>query len=347
MKQILKLYFFVVIINYFLHPVNFLYPVNADNLVKESNAEKSTVEIGGIRESVSKSHKSNENLSEKINKIETNLPEPRLMDIKIIEKDTDSIFIKSDDVKLETTPQDIKIPVNLGDYTDAPFYLDTETVNYYEPKNNNTPISISEYKKFFLFIRELLSNKLYSQIVEEINEIQKNQLHSGEREKLNFIKIFAYLELKKNNEAIVIIDGIKKTDTANKYRAYLLFFQAKYFENLNQPDNALNEYLKVFNLEPEKQVVDDALFRSAELLIEKNDIKKAIEYLDIIIEKYAQSDYSDDAVFLKAKLFDTIKEIRNYSTAEFNYRKLYKTYPKSKHAKESQKRGEEIRINFL
>ncbi|HPG29188.1 MAG TPA: tetratricopeptide repeat protein [bacterium] len=318
--------------------------ITADDSVNPADE----LEIRGIRNPEPVVIPAPGNLSEIINKFDVKQqPSPRNLHIKIIEKDTSSLPIIFPGA--ETGQVSSKEPefMNLGDVYDFPFYLDTSVNMYYEPNSQNQKISINDYKRFFEYICNLVSNKLYSQTINEIAEIQSRQLFSGEREKLNFIKIFCLLELNNNNEAALLLNDLKANDSSNKYREYILFFQAKYFENMNQPDDALKEYLKIYNLEPDKKNADDALYKSAELLIKKNEYKKALEYLEIIVNKYSQTDFADDALFLKAKLYDNVKEIKDYSQAELNYRKLYKTYPKSKFAEDSQKRGAEIRNNFL
>ena len=204
----------------------FSIPASADN----SSGNAGELEIGGIRNPEPVVIPSAGNLSEIINKFDVQQPSPRNLQIKIIEKDTGSLSAIIPDT--ETEPVSSKQPefLNLGDFQDSPFYLDKSVNMYYEPNSQKQKISITGYKRFFEYICNLISNKLYLQTINEINDIQKNQLFSGEREKLNFIKVFCLLELNNNNDAALILNELKSNDSSNKYREYILFFQAKYFQ---------------------------------------------------------------------------------------------------------------------
>jgi len=319
-----------------------LFFVGANILVAADNIELN------IRDLKPPTPKSKESLSSKLEKIE---PPPKItpknIEIEIIQPDTNT------SKKIDTSATDIiekpKIQPHLGEITDIPFFLDTNIIMKYEPRAdaNGKQISSDEYSKYFAYITELFLKKFFEHTVNEINELLKYRLFDGERMKLNFIKTAALLEDKKLELANQTLNLIKNADVNSIYRPYYLFYLARYYELNNNPDNAINEYLKIYKLNPENQIADDALYGLAVLLANKKNYKESVNYLDIIIEYYPQSDFADDALFLKAKLYDTITEIKDYGKAEFHYRNLYKVYPKSKFANDALKRGDEIRRNFL
>ena len=289
-------------------------------------------------------------LRDKLNDINVPIEQPRNIELKTMSDTGEPDTSISEEILAEQRRKNSaenKTFKHLGEFSDPVFYLDTDIVLNYEKKIDLPKINIVEYRKYFILIKELFNKKLYERTIVEIDNLQKSKLFADERIKLNFIKAECLLNLMKNDEVPALINAIEQYDLSKRFEADRFFLNAKYNEQINQQEVAISEYLKVYHIHPRSSVADDALFKTAQLLLNKKEYQNVFNYCDIIINNYPYSDYADNSIYLKAQLYDTNTDVKDFMKSEACYRKLYNNYPKSEFAGESQKRADYIRRNFL
>jgi TolA-binding protein len=280
-----------------------------------------------------------------------NIPEskPKKFEIEIIKKKEISQDSNLSDTVQSKRQVKSMFSKHLGDYKDKKFYFSDKIKKYYERNSKGIlkPFRISEYKKYFSFIKELYNKQMYEQVISEINKLLKHRLFADERIKLNFIKLITNLQLENYDMVNQNLKTIKELDIYDKYRYELIYFTGQKYYKTDKFENAKTEFLKLYKLSPENSYTDNGLYDLAQIFIKNNKFDEAVEYLDIIINNYNNSDYADDAIFLKAKVYGELIDIKDFYKSEYNYRLLYKRYPKSEFSKVSQEKAADLRKNYL
>jgi len=121
---------------------------------------------------------------------------------------------------------------------------------------------------------------------------------------------------------------------SNYARADLLSFQNKDDEALQLFDSVIYEF-------PAHLIVDDILYKKADIYIKKQNFVMADSLLNTIVQKFPQSVLADDALFKCAMLAET--KFSNNSKAMELYQKLLLDYPGSLFTVEARKRYRTLR----
>jgi len=90
---------------------------------------------------------------------------------------------------------------------------------------------------------------------------------------------------------------------------------------------------------------DDILYKKAEIAIKKNNYPQADSLLSLLIQNYPYDLLADDALYLKASLYDFY--IKDIFTAMDLYQQLIKNYPSSIFVVDARKRFRTLRGDVL
>ena len=145
-----------------------------------------------------------------------------------------------------------------------------------------------------------------------------------------------------SNDAIklnlLILDntGLDSTTVAlEKFaQAQLLTYQRRYQASLTKLDSLAFEF-------PNHPLADEILWEKAQIYLKQNDINKALDYIDRVLEQFATDIYGDDALYTKARLYDY--NLKDPEQAMKHYLEFLTTYPGSLFSVEVRKRIRELR----
>jgi tetratricopeptide (TPR) repeat protein len=118
----------------------------------------------------------------------------------------------------------------------------------------------------------------------------------------------------------------------------LLIFQNKKEKALRELDLMLQDY-------PDHTLVDEILWKSANLEMETGNFEKAIEKLKRIVDNFGSDILGDDAYFLMGKIYE--EQLRDRNKAMEIYQDFLIRYPGSNYAAESRKRFRILRGDYL
>lgn len=164
------------------------------------------------------------------------------------------------------------------------------------------------------------------------------------QENLNVLKQATSREI--SNDAIelslVIKDnsGLDSSDfLLKKYaRVELMLFQNKKIE-------ALDTLMDMYENNSADYLADEILWLEAKILMELGEFQQSINQLDIIIEKYPEEIYGDDAFFRKAEIYDY--HLKDIDKAKQLYQEFLKKYPGSIYAADARKRFRMLRGDYI
>lgn len=118
----------------------------------------------------------------------------------------------------------------------------------------------------------------------------------------------------------------------------LLIFQNKKIE-------ALDSLGKLKENFPEHPLVDEILFKQANLNLEMGHFQKAISLLQNIVDNYGSDILGDDALFLIGTIYE--EQLSEKEKAKEIYRSFLTKYPGSNKAAEARKRFRTLRGDYL
>ena len=118
----------------------------------------------------------------------------------------------------------------------------------------------------------------------------------------------------------------------------LLIFQNKKFE-------ALDSLEKLKSEAPDHPIVDEILYRQAELNMEIGKFEIAITLLQNIVDNYSEDILGDDAMFMMGMIYED--QLNEKEKAKEIYRSFLVKYPGSNKAAEARKRFRTLRGDFL
>ncbi len=121
-------------------------------------------------------------------------------------------------------------------------------------------------------------------------------------------------------------------------RADMLLFQNKTADALLVLDSLLKEF-------PGHLIIDDVLYREANVYLKLNDVAKADSLFKIINEKYSFSVIADDALFKRAWLQE--KVFKNRDEAMKLYQEVLQNYPASTLTVEARKKYRQLRGDVI
>jgi len=121
-------------------------------------------------------------------------------------------------------------------------------------------------------------------------------------------------------------------------RADLLLFQNKTDSALLVLDSLLKEF-------PGHLIVDDVLYRKANIYLKLNDYTKADSLLKTVLEKYSYSVIADDALFKRAWLQEDV--FKNRDEAMKLYQEVLQNYPASTLTVEARKKYRQLRGDII
>lgn len=106
--------------------------------------------------------------------------------------------------------------------------------------------------------------------------------------------------------------------------------QVPLYNNEGKPDkNQIIKLIKAYEAFSKSfssdSLAPDFLFSASRLHVLNNDFNSAIKTLDILIEKYPQSQRTPDCIFSKANIYET--NMHDLVNARKNYEILIKEYP--------------------
>jgi TolA-binding protein len=118
----------------------------------------------------------------------------------------------------------------------------------------------------------------------------------------------------------------------------LLIFQNKKFEALDS--------LKKIKLDaPEHPIIDEILYRQAELNMEIGNFDVAISFLQNVVDNFGEDILGDDAMFMMGTIYED--QLKEKEKAKEIYRNFLVKYPGSNRAAEARKRFRTLRGDFL
>jgi tetratricopeptide (TPR) repeat protein len=118
----------------------------------------------------------------------------------------------------------------------------------------------------------------------------------------------------------------------------LLIFQNKKTEAFERLEKLKNQY-------PDHPLVDEILYKQAELKMEMADFAASISYLQRIVDEFGDDILGDDALFLIGSIYQ--EQLSNKEEAMNTYETFLKKYPGSSKAAEARKRYRTLRGDFL
>ena len=118
----------------------------------------------------------------------------------------------------------------------------------------------------------------------------------------------------------------------------LLIFQNKKYE-------ALDSLEKLKNDAPEHPIIDEIIFRQAELNMEMAKFEVALALLQKIVDDFGQDILGDDAMFLIGNIYED--QLNEKDLAKETYQQFLIKYPGSNKAAEARKRFRTLRGDFL
>lgn len=109
--------------------------------------------------------------------------------------------------------------------------------------------------------------------------------------------------LEKFIEMAVVYDGQVKPDAAGFRQAAIVYLGiGQCYENLGQKEKALNAYLTVIALYPEKGYVDDALFKAGRICVALGRLDKANDLFAELLDDHKDSEFARDAISEQAAI---------------------------------------------
>jgi tetratricopeptide (TPR) repeat protein len=161
---------------------------------------------------------------------------------------------------------------------------------------------------------------------------------------LDILKLATTREIANDAMALsVLIKDNTKLDTGDvamkKFvKIELLIFQNKKTEAFEGLENLKNQF-------PDHPLVDEILYKQAELKMEMADFAASISYLQRIVDEYGEDILGDDALFLIGSIYQ--EQLSNKEAAMNTYESFLKKYPGSSKAAEARKRYRTLRGDFL
>jgi tetratricopeptide (TPR) repeat protein len=202
------------------------------------------------------------------------------------------------------------------------------------------------------------STLLYSQVEKASKETPNGYEAKLKNAKLSYYKgefalAQSHLDILKNattreiaNDAMALSLLIKdntlldSNDVAMKRFADidLLIFQNKKDEALQALDQLLLDY-------PNHTLVDEILWKSANIELEIGNFELALEKLQKIVDMFGSDILGDDAYFLEGKIYET--QLKENERAMEIYQDFLVRYPGSNYAAEARKRFRSLRGDYL
>ena len=118
----------------------------------------------------------------------------------------------------------------------------------------------------------------------------------------------------------------------------LLIFQNKKYEALDSLDKLQNDA-------PDHPIIDEILYRQAELNMEMANFEVALSLLQKIVDNYGQDILGDDAMFMIGTIYED--QLSEKDLAKEIYQQFLIKYPGSNKAAEARKRFRTLRGDFL
>ena len=118
----------------------------------------------------------------------------------------------------------------------------------------------------------------------------------------------------------------------------LLIFQNKKFEALDSLEKLKNDAV-------DHPIVDEIMYRQAELNMEMGNFNEAISLLQNVVDDFGEDILGDDALFLIGSIYE--EQLREKEKAKEVYQSFLIKYPGSNKAAEARKRFRTLRGDFL
>jgi len=142
--------------------------------------------------------------------------------------------------------------------------------------------------------------------------------------------------------SLLIQDDLAVDSTGN---ALKLYAKADLLAFKNKPGTALKTLDSLTQLYPQSSLFDDVLMLKANIYIKEHQYETALENLNIIISKYANSIWADDALFKLSVIEED--NLKNLPAATKHYEQLINQYPGSLYLIEARKRFRNLRGDAL
>lgn len=137
---------------------------------------------------------------------------------------------------------------------------------------------------------------------------------------------------------LTIIDNTGLDSTTTALQAFanvqLLIYQKRFQQALPALDSILYSF-------PNHPLSDDILWEKANLYLKLGDVRMALAQLEILLRQYSDDVWGDDALFLKAELYQYA--LNDPATAADTYLELLKRYSGSVLQVEARKRARKLR----
>lgn len=143
------------------------------------------------------------------------------------------------------------------------------------------------------------------------------------------------------NDAIALSNLIIESSTPASMGALKAYAEAQFAEISRDHTQALKLYELITATYPSSAIADDAIIRSADLLVKERRFAEAVGRLELVQEKMQTSPIADQAQFRMIEIIE--RELRDTPRAQRLYEDFLVRYPKSLHATEARERARILR----
>ncbi|MBI5789832.1 MAG: tetratricopeptide repeat protein [Candidatus Schekmanbacteria bacterium] len=126
--------------------------------------------------------------------------------------------------------------------------------------------------------------------------------------------------------ALQIIEDYLKEFPESKLLPKLFYTRGEIYLDLNQRQNALDEFKKVYRNYPQSDWATTALFQTGKICWNLGHDPEAVRYLALLVRKYPHSKWLDNALYILGRIHESNEA---YNRALNTYQRLAKSYPRS------------------
>jgi tetratricopeptide (TPR) repeat protein len=140
--------------------------------------------------------------------------------------------------------------------------------------------------------------------------------------------------------SLLILDNTG-LDMDTTFEALNMYARADLLNYQNQLDASLQTLDSLENKFPFHSVMDEVLFKKAEISLKKADFEKAAQYYDKIVTNYGTDILADDALFRLGDLYE--RKFNNTEKALEYYREIMLNHKSSMYVIEARKRYQQLK----
>ncbi|HET6510969.1 MAG TPA: tetratricopeptide repeat protein, partial [Candidatus Kapabacteria bacterium] len=143
------------------------------------------------------------------------------------------------------------------------------------------------------------------------------------------------------NDAISLSNLIVESSTPASKASLIVFAKGQLSEVSHAFDQALSHYESIIVTGTSMPLADDAILRSAEVMVKQRRFADAVEKLNTVQEKMMTSPIADQAQFRLIEIVE--KDLKDKPRAQRLYEDFLVRYPKSLYTSEARERARRLR----